>query len=167
MLRNQALYAFIPESKNAETNRSFTAPWWPSECSFPGHPQQWECRSIPFKKIIWYCVAFSVYNKISLHPGGFVSIPLWEWILLHWIIMCLRGLYFLVSLRVLREVCETWGWPAGGGAGWPHCSKERTISPLAVIKCSATTSAAGSQLTTWAGTSSLKWRLRLLCTKVR
>lgn len=76
---------------------------------------------------------------------------------------------FLMSLKVLKEICVIWGdglWEEDEGRH--QCTKnERIIPLLAVTKCSATTLAEGSQLTTWVGTSSLKWRLHLLCMKVR
>lgn len=160
MLRSQALYTSVPQSKNAKT--------------LPSPLMIFSWLLLAVRERISPCLRKSCNTVLRFQLLtrfccilGFISIPLWEWIVLRWIRTGFGALYFLVSRKVLREVREICGWPAGGGEGQQRCSKEGTISPLTVIRCSATTSAAGSQPTTWAGTSSSRWRSRLLRRKVR
>ena len=108
------------------------------------------------------------YDRISFHPWVYKYSYVWISTIRLGSTMFLI-LYFLMNLQVSRVISGILGgslWEEG--EGWHQSSKdERTISPLAVIRCSATTLAEGSQLTTWVGTSSSEWRSRLLCMKVR
>lgn len=69
-----------PEPKSTHNFRPFTAPWRLSKCPFPGHSQQWESKSVHFKKC---SIAFPAFtnnfpsDKISFSPWFYKYSVIW------------------------------------------------------------------------------------------